>query len=61
MGSEPILTLSQTGGTRNFPRRLGEAAAPGLGGVQGVPRICILYSGNCITIGENRGKSPQPG
>ena len=59
LGSEPRLAQSQK---RLFCRRLGEAAAPGVGagGMRAVPRLCILYPGICLTTEENHGK-PQLG
>jgi hypothetical protein len=45
LGSEPSLAQSQTEGVRLFLRRLGEAAAPGGGGVRAVPRLCFVYPG----------------
>ena len=56
LGSEPKRAVAKT----TFCRRLGEAAAPGGGGMRAVPRLCIAYPGICLTTEENHGK-PQLG
>jgi len=40
-------------------RCLGEAAAPGGGGLWAVPRLCIEYPGICLTTEENHGNLSQ--
>jgi len=44
-----------------FVTRLGESAAPGGGGVQAVPRLCIVYPDICITIERKSRKNLSQG